>query len=131
MPLEELYESCKYLITLNHSEFTPRILDFRNDKEEVSSNSGITDNGIEKELECENCKKSFKRKSLLKHISHRKDCKEFYGSRFEHMKKEQTKRTYKECYNRNPDPIRERARKRAKDAYETNPEPAKRRSKEA
>ena len=92
MPLQELYETCKSLISLTDSNFTPRIMDFRNKREEVLSNPKNTENGNENEMECEKCKKNLTRKSLLKHISHHKECKEFYGSRFEDMKKEQIKR---------------------------------------
>ena len=38
-------------------------------------------------LTCENCRKEFRRKSLLIHISHKFECKAFYGPKLEEMKK--------------------------------------------
>ena len=40
-------------------------------------------------LTCENCRKEFRRTSLLIHITHKSDCKAFYGPKLEEMKKKQ------------------------------------------
>ena len=40
---------------------------------------------------CENCKKEFPAKSLLIHIAKRKDCKAYYGIRYNVMKEENQK----------------------------------------
>ena len=49
---------------------------------------------------CENCNQRETQATLLKHISHRPDCKAFYGPRFEEMKlNEQKKRS--DCMRNN------------------------------
>ena len=37
---------------------------------------------------CESCNKELLESSLLKHIGTRKDCKAYYGTRYDDMKKE-------------------------------------------
>ena len=41
----------------------------------------------EEEVSCECCEKKLKQSSLMRHISHNEECKIFYGSRMESMKK--------------------------------------------
>ena len=61
----ELYYSVKSRI--NEVESSCKILDFR-------------------QYSCESCSKKFQRSSLLRHISHSKNCRSFYGNRFDQMK---------------------------------------------
>ena len=43
--------------------------------------------GSDEEESCENCKKRYPKSSILKHIGKNKECKTFYGPRFNEMKK--------------------------------------------
>ena len=68
---------------------------------------------------CEGCNKKFEPESLLKHIASKKPCKEKYGERYDVMKKENRKSTYKKArMNSN----REAWMDEAKDIYENHKE---------
>ena len=80
--------------------------------EETSSNDDF-------QRECEFCKKHWDSASLLKHIGNSKDCKSFYGSRFELLKKDH-RRQRKQWSRRDIGTEKELERKREK--YASNPE---------
>ena len=44
------------------------------------------------QIPCDHCKKNFTSETLLKHIGHSDDCKDFYGVRFDDMKKEENRK---------------------------------------
>ena len=47
---------------------------------------------------CENCGKIVNNKSMLRHIAQsERGCKDFYGARFEQMKKERQLKTWRKC----------------------------------
>ena len=72
-------------------------LDFEENKKQLKKDNPksllVTRNSItEPEVLCESCKKSFKPKTILKHIGHVKACKTFYGPRYSELKKEQQRK---------------------------------------
>ena len=49
---------------------------------------------------CENCGKVVSKRSLLRHISHRQNCKNFYGPRFQQLRDEKRGETLKKSSKR-------------------------------
>ena len=47
--------------------------------------------------QCENCKKYLDEKSLLRHIGQRKNCKKFYGSRYDKLVHEKKLQIWRKC----------------------------------
>ena len=115
-PLKNLYESCKYLITLTESRPAMKIesIDFRSEK---SKHQRHYVNHPRNQCENPKCRKVVK-KSLLGHISQSQDCLVFYGPRFEelrHEKRLETKRkTFKKIYERHPEAEKERSKEKYK-----------------
>ena len=102
------------------------------DKEKSSTSKGNSDNNIETpEVECENCKKSFQKDIILKHIGQRKACKSHYGSRFKDLKRYQdTERITKYRENmslKKREEIKKSKREKSKIEYEKRKEREKER----
>ena len=47
------------------------------------------------QIPCESCKKALPKKSLILHIGKSKDCKIYYGKRYDDLKKEKNKERVK------------------------------------
>ena len=51
---------------------------------------------LSQSFSCSNCKKSFGQTKILRHISNRKTCKGFYGTRLDDLKRQNESKTTNE-----------------------------------
>ena len=98
--------------------------DEKSDDEEVNnilyrSSENFREILLQGDALCHSCKSSFTTNSILKHIGNSKDCKKFYGPKFEDIKREQ-KKIVKEVH------MMERGKAKEREEYASNPEIRKR-----
>ena len=59
----------------------------------LASSQEDEDSQEESQVFCEQCGKSWEPKTLLRHIGQNKECRKFYGARFDEMKRKKHKET--------------------------------------
>ena len=105
-------------------------LDFEENKKQLKKDNPksllVTRKSItEPEVLCENCKKSFKPQTILKHIGHVKACKTFYGPRYDKLKKEQQRKRVDKFLSNLSDKQKRDALKKNRETYAKSSEKQK------